>query len=161
MPVSPAVSVRVGQVRRAGAAAPRDRSYRTCGALLARHRAGTPAGQTMSAPRPAGQPLVEVRDLVKHYAAERGWFGLGRPRPPVRAVDGVSFAIGGGSTLGLVGESGSGKTTVGRTMLRLQEATSGRGDRKSTRLNSSHGYISYAVFCLKKKKIKYTMYILT
>jgi len=80
----------------------------------------------MSAPRPAGQPLVEVRDLVKHYAAERGWFGLGRPRPPVRAVDGVSFAIGGGSTLGLVGESGSGKTTVGRTMLRLQEATSGR-----------------------------------
>src|SRR5213594_4700449 len=77
-------------------------------------------------PRPAGQPLVEVRDLVKHYAAERGWFGLGRPRPPVRAVDGVSFAIGGGSTLGLVGESGSGKTTVGRTMLRLQEATSGR-----------------------------------
>ena len=80
----------------------------------------------MSAPRPAGQPLVEVRDLVKHYAAERGWFGLGRPRPPVRAVDGVSFAIGGGSTLGLVGESGSGKTTVGRTMLRLQDATSGR-----------------------------------
>ncbi len=74
----------------------------------------------------AAQPLVEVRDLVKHYAAERGWFGLGRPRPPVRAVDGVSFAIGGGSTLGLVGESGSGKTTVGRTMLRLQEPTSGK-----------------------------------
>ena len=79
----------------------------------------------MNAPA-AGQPLVEVRDLVKHYAAERGWFGLGRPRPPVRAVDGVSFAIGGGSTLGLVGESGSGKTTVGRTMLRLQEPTSGK-----------------------------------
>ncbi len=74
----------------------------------------------------AGQPLVEVRDLVKHYAAERGWFGLGRPRPPVRAVDGVSFAIRGGSTLGLVGELGSGKTTVGRTMLRLQEPTSGK-----------------------------------
>ena len=74
----------------------------------------------------AAPPLVEVRDLVKHYAAERGWFGLGRPRPPVRAVDGVSFAIAGGSTLGLVGESGSGKTTVGRTMLRLQEPTSGK-----------------------------------
>ena len=80
----------------------------------------------MNAPPAAAQPLVDVRDLVKHYAAERGWFGLGRPRPPVRAVDGVSFAIGGGSTLGLVGESGSGKTTVGRTMLRLQEATSGK-----------------------------------
>ena len=73
-----------------------------------------------------GAPLVDVRDLVKHYAGERGWFGLGRPRSPVRAVDGVSFTIPSGRTLGLVGESGSGKTTVGRTMLRLQEATSGR-----------------------------------
>jgi len=69
--------------------------------------------------------LVEVRDLVKHYAGERGWFGLGRPRPPVRAVDGVSLTIAAGKTLGLVGESGSGKTTVGRTMLRLQEPTRG------------------------------------
>jgi len=77
-------------------------------------------------PPPVAAPLVDVRDLVKHYAAERRWFGLGRPRPPVRAVDGVSFAIPSGRTLGLVGESGSGKTTVGRTMLRLQEATGGR-----------------------------------
>src|SRR5437762_9163408 len=70
-------------------------------------------------------PLVNVRDLVKYYAGERRWFGLGRHHAPVRAVDGVSFTITSGKTLGLVGESGSGKTTVGRTMLRLQEPTSG------------------------------------
>src|SRR5881394_4309907 len=79
------------------------------------------------APRPEPlAPLVNVHDLVKHYAGERSWFGLGRPRAPVRAVDDVSFTIAAGRTLGLVGESGSGKTTVGRTMLRLQEPTAGK-----------------------------------
>src|SRR5256885_7914361 len=68
--------------------------------------------------------------------------------------DGVSFAIGKGETLSLVGESGCGKSTVGRVILRLTEPTAGAVilDRKSTRLNSSHLVISYAVFCLKKKK---------
>ena len=70
-------------------------------------------------------PLVEVTDLVKHYPRDRRWLGLGRARNAVRAVDGISFTIPRGTTLGLVGESGSGKTTVARTLLRLTEPTSG------------------------------------
>ena len=67
-------------------------------------------------------PLLEVDGLVKHY--QSGGF-LSRPKPPVRAVDGVSFAIAPGETLGLVGESGSGKSTVGRNVLRLEVPTAG------------------------------------
>jgi ABC-type glutathione transport system ATPase component len=66
--------------------------------------------------------LLEVRDLKKYYHAS-GVFG--RKAPPVRAVDGVSFEVGRGETLALVGESGCGKSSVGRTILRLQEPTSG------------------------------------
>jgi oligopeptide/dipeptide ABC transporter ATP-binding protein len=67
-------------------------------------------------------PLLEVRDLVKRYATG----GLARgPRAVVHAVNGVSFDLAAGETLGLVGESGSGKSTVGRTILRLTPATAG------------------------------------
>ena len=68
------------------------------------------------------EPILVVRDLVKYY--EAGGL-LQRNRPPVRAVDGVSFEIGRGETLALVGESGCGKSSVGRTILRLQPRTSG------------------------------------
>jgi len=73
----------------------------------------------------ATAPLVDVRDLVKYYPGERAWLGLGKPKRVVRAVDGVSFTIAAGQTLGLVGESGSGKSTVARTLLRLTEPTAG------------------------------------
>ena len=68
--------------------------------------------------------LVEVRDLRKYFPIETGLM-LTRTTGSVKAVDGVSFAIRRGETLGLVGESGSGKTTVGRTLLRLKEPTGG------------------------------------
>lgn len=68
-------------------------------------------------------PLLRVRDLKTHFPVKRGL--LQRTVDYVRAVDGVSFDVGPGETLGLVGESGCGKTTVGRTVLRLVPATSG------------------------------------
>jgi len=73
----------------------------------------------MSAP-----PLLVADGLVKHYVLRRS--ALGRPAAIVRAVDGVSFAVGAGETLALVGESGSGKSTVGRLVLRLIEPNAGR-----------------------------------
>ncbi|HKO15951.1 MAG TPA: dipeptide ABC transporter ATP-binding protein [Gemmatimonadaceae bacterium] len=71
-------------------------------------------------PTPA---LLEVRDLKKYFPVTSGLFG--RARGTVRAVDGVSFDIQSGETLGLVGESGCGKSTTGRAILRLLEPTAG------------------------------------
>jgi len=68
-------------------------------------------------------PLVEVRDLVTHFARRAGL--LGTRKETVQAVNGVSLDVARRETLGLVGESGCGKTTLGRTILRLVERTSG------------------------------------
>ena len=67
--------------------------------------------------------LLQVNDLKTHFPIKSGL--LGRTKDHVKAVDGVSFTVNKGETLGLVGESGCGKTTLGRTLLRLQAATSG------------------------------------
>ena len=69
-------------------------------------------------------PLLEVRDLVKHFALERKRLLQLHP-DRLRAVDGVSFDVARGDTLGLVGESGCGKSTTARLILRLIEPTSG------------------------------------
>ena len=67
------------------------------------------------------QPLLEVKDLKQHFNINMGLF----KSKPLKAVDGVSFSIRKGETLGLVGESGCGKTTVGRTILHLYKPTAG------------------------------------
>lgn len=67
--------------------------------------------------------LLEVKDLKKYFPIKGGLFG--GTTGYVKAVDGVSFKINKGETFGLVGESGSGKTTIGQTILRMHEKTSG------------------------------------
>jgi len=78
--------------------------------------------------------LLEVRDLKKYYPVTGGLFS--RHLGDVRAVDGVSFYIEEGETLGLVGESGCGKSTLGRTILRLEEPTEGEIIYKGTDITS-------------------------
>ena len=85
----------------------------------------TTAAHQSESVRPAtGSPLLQVRDLRTWFPIRRGV--LSRTVGHVKAVDGVSFDVHAGKSLGLVGESGCGKTTVGRTILRLIPATSGQ-----------------------------------
>jgi oligopeptide transport system ATP-binding protein len=76
-------------------------------------------------------PLLKVTDLVKHFPAEQGVLA-GRLGPQVKAVDGVSFEVEHGKTLGLVGESGCGKSTTGRCIMRLTMPTSGAVEFEGT-----------------------------
>ncbi len=96
------------------------------------------------APQPAptakpgnGEVLVSVRDMKKHFPIMQGVFR--RQVGSVRAVDGISFDIYRGETLGLVGESGSGKSTTGRVILQLELATSGEIKFEGTELTTTTG----------------------
>ncbi|MDB5808635.1 MAG: peptide transporter ATPase [Betaproteobacteria bacterium] len=83
-----------------------------------------PPPESLAAQSPGLNPLLEVTDLKVHFPIRSGI--LQRVSAHVKAVDGVSFSIAAGRTLGLVGESGCGKTTVGKGLLRLVEPTGGR-----------------------------------
>ena len=87
------------------------------------------------------EPLLQVQNLKKHYPITRGLFG--RTIGHVKAVDGVTFDVYSGETLGLVGESGCGKTTTGRAILRLTDVTAGEVRFKNT-----------DVLALDKKRIR-------
>jgi len=83
-----------------------------------------PTARTASTtPGEGGAPLLEVRDLKVHFPIHSGL--MRRQTGSFKAVDGVSFIVPAGKTVGLVGESGSGKTTIGRTLVKLIPATSG------------------------------------
>ncbi len=84
-----------------------------------------PATVRATGPDYTSKPLLQVKGLVKHFPIKQGIL-FKRTVGQVQAVDGVSFDLFQGETLGLVGESGSGKSTVARTLLRLHEPTAGQ-----------------------------------
>lgn len=89
----------------------------------ATHATSLPDGITHAAPVMSSAPILEVRDLHVWFPTKRSL--LGKPLAYTKAVNGVSFTLQEGETLGLVGESGCGKSTLGRSLLRLVTPTSG------------------------------------
>jgi ABC-type glutathione transport system ATPase component len=83
-------------------------------------------GQTPDDMEPPADALLMVRGLKKYFPIRKGFFN--RHVGDVKAVDGVSFFLRKGETLGLVGESGCGKTTTGRTILRMERASAGAAE---------------------------------
>ena len=87
---------------------------------------------------PDGRPLLRLTNLTKHFPQFRQTL-VKRPDKPVRAVDGISFDVQPGQTVGLVGESGCGKSTAGRTLLRLLEPTAGTIEFEGRDITSVQG----------------------
>jgi oligopeptide/dipeptide ABC transporter ATP-binding protein len=83
------------------------------------------------------EPLLRVEELAVHFPGRRNW--MLRRAPTVRAVDGISFTIGAGETLGLVGESGCGKSTTGLSLMGLVRPCSGRISLEGTEIRAHRG----------------------
>jgi oligopeptide/dipeptide ABC transporter ATP-binding protein len=96
------------------------------------------ATEPAAVPQRSGQELVRVTDLVKHFPITSGVF-VQRQVAAVHAVDGISFSIRKGETLGLVGESGSGKSTTARLLLRLLDLTSGQVELEGEDITTASG----------------------
>jgi oligopeptide/dipeptide ABC transporter ATP-binding protein len=96
------------------------------------------ATEPAAAPQRSGQELVRVTDLVKHFPITSGVL-IQRQVAVVHAVDGISFGIRKGETLGLVGESGSGKSTTARLLLRLLDLTSGQVELEGEDITTASG----------------------
>jgi oligopeptide/dipeptide ABC transporter ATP-binding protein len=86
-----------------------------------------------------GEVLLEVEDLKKHFPMHTQGI-IHRPTDPVKAVDGISFTVRKGETLGIVGESGCGKSTAGRTLLQLLPPTGGRIRYKGKDITGAKGH---------------------
>ena len=96
------------------------------------------ATEPAAVPQRSGQELVRATDLVKHFPITSGVI-LQRQVAAVHAVDGISFSIRKGETLGLVGESGSGKSTTARLLLRLLDLTSGQIELEGEDITTASG----------------------
>lgn len=94
------------------------------------------------------QPLLKIENLKQHFVSGKKLFRRGYI---IKAVDGVSFALQPGETLGLVGESGCGKSTLGRTILKLFEPTEGRIFFEGKILPNSQRKL--CAHCVKKCKL--------
>ncbi len=97
------------------------------------------------------EPLLEVVDLKKHFPLGDGVFNS--RKAVLKAVDGISFTLNRGETLGLVGESGCGKTTTGRVILRLVEPTCGTA-HMTTGIEEGASRKKYDIFRLKKNELR-------
>src|SRR5258707_2222019 len=94
----------------------------------------------MAEPPILAVPMLAVRGVATFYGA-------------IQALHGVDLEVARGEIVALIGANGAGKSTLLMTICGRPTGAADRRDRKSTRLNSSHANISYAVFCLKKKKM--------